>query len=80
MSKSKTSKTSPENEEPTEEYIVEKIIDSRINDAGVKEYLLKWIGYVLRIVYFECNLMFLLADMTTRITPGSPKKTSIVRV
>lgn len=28
-----------------EEYIVEKIIDSRINEKGVKEYLLKWIGY-----------------------------------
>lgn len=44
MSKSKTAKGSPDNEEPAEEYIVEKIIDSRINDAGVKEYLLKWIG------------------------------------
>lgn len=44
MSKSKGAKGSPDNEEPTEEYIVEKIIDSRINDAGVKEYLLKWIG------------------------------------
>lgn len=31
-------------EPPQEEYIVEKIIDSRINDKGVKEYLLKWIG------------------------------------
>lgn len=28
-----------------DEYIVEKIIDSRINEKGVKEYLLKWIGY-----------------------------------
>lgn len=28
-----------------EEYIVEKIIDSRLNEKGVKEYLLKWIGY-----------------------------------
>lgn len=42
MSKSK--KTSPEPEEASEEYIVEKIIDSRINDNGIKEYLLKWIG------------------------------------
>lgn len=42
MSKSK--KSSPEPEEGTEEYIVEKIIDSRINEHGVKEYLLKWIG------------------------------------
>ncbi|XP_050300285.1 chromobox protein homolog 1-like [Anthonomus grandis grandis] len=29
----------------TEEYVVEKIIDSRINEKGVKEYFLKWIGY-----------------------------------
>lgn len=28
-----------------DEYIVEKIIDSRINEKGIKEYLLKWIGY-----------------------------------
>ncbi|KAL1500826.1 hypothetical protein ABEB36_006261 [Hypothenemus hampei] len=28
-----------------EEYVVEKIIDSRINERGVKEYFLKWIGY-----------------------------------
>lgn len=28
-----------------EEYVVEKIIDSRINDHGIKEYYLKWIGY-----------------------------------
>lgn len=42
MSKSK--KSSPEPEEGNEEYIVEKIIDSRINEHGVKEYLLKWIG------------------------------------
>lgn len=28
-----------------DEYIVEKIIDSRLNEKGVKEYLLKWIGY-----------------------------------
>lgn len=28
-----------------EEYVVEKIIDSRINEQGVKEYFLKWIGY-----------------------------------
>ncbi|CAH0549106.1 unnamed protein product [Brassicogethes aeneus] len=34
-------------EEPNapEEYVVEKIIDSRINEQGVKEYYLKWIGY-----------------------------------
>lgn len=45
MSKSKNNKTSsPETEEAAEEYIVEKIIDSRISEAGVKEYLLKWIG------------------------------------
>lgn len=28
-----------------EEFVVEKIIDVRINDKGKKEYLLKWIGY-----------------------------------
>ncbi|XP_060533844.1 uncharacterized protein LOC132706508 [Cylas formicarius] len=28
-----------------EEYVVEKIIDSRIKENGVKEYFLKWIGY-----------------------------------
>jgi len=28
-----------------EEYVVEKIIDSRVNEHGVKEYFLKWIGY-----------------------------------
>nr|QYV43167.1 heterochromatin protein 1a [Colaphellus bowringi] len=44
MSKNKKSST-PEPEETGEEYIVEKIIDSRINSNGVKEYLLKWIGY-----------------------------------
>ncbi|KAJ8954169.1 hypothetical protein NQ318_005764 [Aromia moschata] len=38
MSKNKKSST-PEPDEPNEEYIVEKIIDSRINDNGVKEYL-----------------------------------------
>ncbi|XP_060533025.1 chromobox protein homolog 1-like [Cylas formicarius] len=36
--------TSDGNEAP-EEYVVEKIIDCRINKNGVKEYLLKWIGY-----------------------------------
>ncbi|KAJ8985194.1 hypothetical protein NQ317_018223 [Molorchus minor] len=46
MSKTKKSST-PEPEEPNEEYIVEKIIDSRINEQGVKEYLLKWIGQYL---------------------------------
>ncbi|KAJ8966168.1 hypothetical protein NQ314_003700, partial [Rhamnusium bicolor] len=44
MSKTKRS-SSPHPEETNEEYIVEKIIDDRINDRGVKEYLLKWIGY-----------------------------------
>lgn len=44
MSKNKSTKTTPDGDEPAEEYIVEKIIDSRINEAGVKEYLLKWIG------------------------------------
>lgn len=44
MSKNKSQKTTPEGEETAEEYIVEKIIDSRISEAGVKEYLLKWIG------------------------------------
>ncbi|KAJ8916538.1 hypothetical protein NQ315_000180 [Exocentrus adspersus] len=43
MSKSK--KSSPEPEETTEEYVVEKIIDSRVNAKGETEYLLKWIGY-----------------------------------
>ncbi|VEN47619.1 unnamed protein product [Callosobruchus maculatus] len=43
MSKSKKPTSDPD--EPQEEYIVDKIIDSRINDKGVKEYLLKWIGY-----------------------------------
>ncbi|KAJ8954170.1 hypothetical protein NQ318_005765 [Aromia moschata] len=28
-----------------EEYVVEKIIDCRINEKGGKEYFLKWIGY-----------------------------------
>ncbi|XP_072394665.1 chromobox protein homolog 1-like [Diabrotica undecimpunctata] len=42
---SKSRKTSPDPDEPIEEYTVEKIIDSRINERGVKEYLLKWIGY-----------------------------------
>ncbi|XP_056632901.1 chromobox protein homolog 3-like [Diorhabda carinulata] len=28
-----------------EEYVVERIIDSRINEKGIKEYFLKWIGY-----------------------------------
>ncbi|XP_066149179.1 chromobox protein homolog 1-like isoform X2 [Euwallacea fornicatus] len=36
--------SSPELDEAPEEYVVEKIIDSRIRN-GVKEYLLKWIGY-----------------------------------
>ncbi|CAH1155303.1 unnamed protein product [Phaedon cochleariae] len=46
MSKAKKTSTSPEPAgETNEEYIVEKIIDSRINANGVKEYLLKWIGY-----------------------------------
>ncbi|CAG9767807.1 unnamed protein product [Ceutorhynchus assimilis] len=30
---------------PAEEYVVEKIIDSRVNEQGIKEYFLKWIGY-----------------------------------
>lgn len=34
----------PEQAAP-DEYIVEKIIDSRENEKGHKEYLLKWIGY-----------------------------------
>ncbi|CAG9853551.1 unnamed protein product [Phyllotreta striolata] len=42
---SKNKKASPEPEETGEEYIVEKIIDCRINEHGVKEYLLKWKGY-----------------------------------
>lgn len=45
MSKSKKTSPEPDAEEPIEEYTVEKIIDSRINERGVKEYLLKWIGY-----------------------------------
>ncbi|KAG5883080.1 hypothetical protein JTB14_031191 [Gonioctena quinquepunctata] len=28
-----------------EEYVVEKIISSRVNEKGVTEYYLKWIGY-----------------------------------
>ncbi|VEN47620.1 unnamed protein product [Callosobruchus maculatus] len=28
-----------------EEYVVERIIDSRVNEKGIKEYYLKWIGY-----------------------------------
>ncbi|KAL3271446.1 hypothetical protein HHI36_021932 [Cryptolaemus montrouzieri] len=46
MSKSKRSSPTPvsEDKEP-EEYIVEKILDSRINPKGIKEYYLKWIGY-----------------------------------
>lgn len=41
---SKKSSSSPELDEAPEEYVVEKIIDSRVKN-GVKEYLLKWIGY-----------------------------------
>jgi len=40
---SKKSSNNPDGEAP-EEYVVEKIIDCRIKN-GVKEYLLKWIGY-----------------------------------
>ncbi|KAK9886167.1 hypothetical protein WA026_015678 [Henosepilachna vigintioctopunctata] len=46
MSKSKRSSPTPVSEEKeAEEYIVETILDSRINAKGVKEYFLKWIGY-----------------------------------
>ncbi|RZC37680.1 Chromo shadow domain containing protein [Asbolus verrucosus] len=45
MSKSKRNSPSPTEDTNTEEYVVEKIIDSRINAHGVKEYFLKWIGY-----------------------------------
>ncbi|XP_063929711.1 chromobox protein homolog 3-like [Zophobas morio] len=45
MSKSKRNSPSPDEETAPEEYVVEKIIDSRINAHGVKEYFLKWIGY-----------------------------------
>ncbi|ENN80416.1 chromobox protein homolog 3 [Dendroctonus ponderosae] len=41
---SKKTSASPESGEAPEEYVVEKIIDCRIKN-GVKEYLLKWIGY-----------------------------------
>ncbi|KAF7273788.1 chromobox protein homolog 5-like [Rhynchophorus ferrugineus] len=41
---SKKTSSSSEPDEPAEEYVVEKIIDCRIK-SGVKEYLLKWIGY-----------------------------------
>lgn len=46
MSK-RNSPVPPQITEPAapDEYTVEKIIDSRINDNGVKEYLLKWNGY-----------------------------------
>lgn len=40
---SKKASATPDGEIP-EEYVVEKIIDCRIKN-GVKEYLLKWIGY-----------------------------------
>ncbi|CAH2010597.1 unnamed protein product [Acanthoscelides obtectus] len=43
MSKNKKPTSDPE--EAQEEYVVEKIIDSRTNEKGVTEYLLKWIGY-----------------------------------
>jgi hypothetical protein len=45
MSKSKRNSPSPTEDTNPEEYVVEKIIDSRINAHGVKEYFLKWIGY-----------------------------------
>ncbi|XP_044260091.1 chromobox protein homolog 3-like isoform X2 [Tribolium madens] len=45
MSKSKRTSPSPDDDTAPEEYVVEKIIDSRINTSGVKEYYLKWIGY-----------------------------------
>lgn len=45
MSKSKRNSPSPTEEVATEQYVVEKIIDCRINSQGVKEYFLKWIGY-----------------------------------
>lgn len=43
MTSKKTSAGADSGEAP-EEYVVEKIIDCRIKN-GVKEYLLKWIGY-----------------------------------
>ncbi|XP_044764588.1 chromobox protein homolog 1-like [Coccinella septempunctata] len=47
MSKSRPSSPAPveAEEKEGEEFIVEKILDSRINSKGVKEYFLKWIGY-----------------------------------
>lgn len=45
MSKTKSKNDQSPNEDEPEEYTVEKIIDSRINAHGVKEYFLKWIGY-----------------------------------
>ncbi|XP_050300291.1 chromobox protein homolog 1-like [Anthonomus grandis grandis] len=38
------SKKASPSPEPAEEYVVEKIIDVRVKN-GVREYLLKWIGY-----------------------------------
>lgn len=47
MSKSRAGSPVPPvvEEKEGEEFIVEKILDSRINDNGIKEYFLKWIGY-----------------------------------
>lgn len=43
---SKINSPVPTEEPPVaEEYVVEKIIDCRINEKGKKEYFLKWIGY-----------------------------------
>lgn len=45
MSKRSSPVPTPAEPAAPEEYVVEKIIDSRINEHGVKEYYLKWIGY-----------------------------------
>ncbi|XP_066261534.1 chromobox protein homolog 1-like [Euwallacea similis] len=45
MSKANSPVPPPADPPLPEEYVVEKIIDSRVNDRGVKEYFLKWIGY-----------------------------------
>lgn len=45
MSKRSSPVPPPPPEAQPEEFVVEKILDSRINEKGIKEYFLKWIGY-----------------------------------
>ncbi|CAG9818496.1 unnamed protein product [Phaedon cochleariae] len=45
MSKRSSPTQTTDAEPAAEVYVVERIISSRINDKGVKEYFLKWVGF-----------------------------------